>query len=255
MMELERWDDAGAYQEAGGKLAERVGFRTAWWFLQQHVGFRLLARGRWDEMLAMIEGLPAPEDDPAVLAGRDGLAWAAMQISTRRGRLEDADRYAAMWARSETDVQSLAAAASGDAERLLARHQVKAALERGRFAFDSRNALSLRHGAVKDGFPVAEAIPPGLLAPSMRATRDRMRGHMDAIAARAEDADRRFRSAAQIYGELAMPFERAVVLLERVERSGVAWPGAEDDLREASRSFDDLGAAPWQERARTAASG
>jgi len=52
-----------------------------------------------------------------------------------------------------------------------------------------------------------------------------------------------------------MPFERAVVLLERVERSGVAWPGAEDDLREASRSFDDLGAAPWQERARTAASG
>ena len=275
MMELERWDDAGAYQEAGGKLAERVGFRTAWWFLQQHVGFRLMARGRWDEMLAMVEALPAPEDDPAVLSGRDGLAWAAMQISARRGQLEDADRYAAMWIRSETDVQSLAGAASGDAERLLAGHQVEAALERGRFAFDSRNSLSLRHGAVKDGFRVAceaalelgdgetltqllalvEAIPPGLLAPSMRATRDRMRGHLDAIDGRPEDADRRFRGAAQIYGELGMPFERAVVLLDRVERFGAAWPGAEDDLREASQTFEDLGAAPRLERARTVASG
>jgi class 3 adenylate cyclase/tetratricopeptide (TPR) repeat protein len=275
MMELERWDDAAAYQEEGGKLAERVGFRSSWWFLQQHVGFRLLARGRWDELLAMIEGLPTPEDDPAVLAGRDGLAWAAMQISTRRGRLEDADRYAAMWTRSETDVQSLAAAASGDAERLLARHQVEAGLERGRFAFDSRNALSLRHGAVKDGFRLAceaalqlgasdtltellavvEAVPPGLLAPSMRATRDRMRGHVDAIAGRLEDADRRFRAAAQIYAELGVPFERAVVLLERVERLGVASPGAEDDLREASQTFEDLSAAPWLERARTATSG
>ena len=225
-------------------------------------------------MLAMIDALPAPEDDPAVLSGRDGLAWAAMQISTRRGRLEDADRYAAMWARSETDVQSLAGAASGDAERLLARHQVDEALERGRFAFASRNALSLRHGAVKDGFRVAceaalelgdgdtlaellavvEAIPPGLMAPSMRATRDRMRGHVDANDGRTEDANRRFRSAAQIYGELTMPFERAVVLLERVERLGVAWPGAEDDLREASQTFEDLGAAPWQERARAATS-
>jgi hypothetical protein len=198
-----------------------------------------------------------------------------MQISTRRGRLEDADRYAAMWTRSETDVQSLAAAASGDAERLLTRHQVEAALERGRFAFDSRNALSLRHGAVKDGFRLAceaalqlgasdtltellavvEAVPPGLLAPSMRGTRDRMRGHLDAIAGRLEDADRRFRAAAQIYAELSVPFERAVVLLERVERLGVASPGAEDDLREASQTFEDLGAAPWLERARTATSG
>jgi tetratricopeptide (TPR) repeat protein len=275
MMELERWDDAATYQEEGGKLAERVGFRSSWWFLQQHVGFRLLAGGRWDEMLAMIEALPTPEDDPAVVSARDGLAWVAMQISARRGRLEDADRYAAMWSRSETDVQLLAGAAAGDADRLLARHQLEAALERGRFAFDSRNALSLRHGAVKDGFRVAceaalelgdaetltellalvEAIPPGLLAPSTRATRERMRGHLDATDGRIEDADRRFRSAALIYGELGMPFERAVVLLERVERLGATAPGAVDDLREASQTFEDLAAPPWQERARAAASG
>jgi hypothetical protein len=209
------------------------------------------------------------------VSARDGLAWVAMQISARRGRLEDADRYAAMWSRSETDVQLLAGAAAGDADRLLARHQLEAALERGRFAFDSRNALSLRHGAVKDGFRVAceaalelgdaetltellalvEAIPPGLLAPSTRATRERMRGHLDATDGRIEDADRRFRSAALIYGELGMPFERAVVLLERVERLGATAPGAVDDLREASQTFEDLAAPPWQERARAAASG
>src|SRR5438309_730208 len=188
------------------------------------------SRRRWAGMLAIVEALPAPEDDPAVLSGRDGLAWAAMQISARRGQLEDADRYAAMWIRSETDVQSLAGAASGDAERLLAGHRVEAALERGRFAFDSRNSLSLRHGAVKDGFRVAceaalelgdgetltellavvEAIPPGLLAPSMQATRDRMRGHMDAIDGRPEEADRGFHAAAQIYPELGMPVGPAV---------------------------------------------
>ena len=89
----------------------------------------------------------------------------------------------------------------------------------------------------------------------MRATRDRMRGHLDAIDGRPEDADRRFRGAAQIYGELGMPFERAVVLLDRVERLGVAWPGAGDDLREASQTFEDLGAAPRLQRARTVASG
>ena len=82
-----------------------------------------------------------------------------------------------------------------------------------------------------------------------------MRGHMDATDGRIEDADRRFRSAAQIYGELTMPFERAVVLLERVERLGATAPGAMDDLREASQTFEDLAAPPWQERARAAASG
>jgi predicted ATPase len=275
MMELERWDDAATYQEEGGKLAERVGFRSAWWFLQQHVGFRLLAGGRWDEMLAMIEALPTTEDDPAVVSGRDGLAWAAMQISTRRGLLDDADRYAAMWSRSETDVQLLAGGAAGDADRLLARHQLEEALERGRFAFDSRSSLSLRHGSVKEGFRLAceaalglgdaetltqllavvEAIPPGLLAPSTRATRERMRGHLDATDGRIEDADRRFRSAALIYGELGMPFEWAVVLLERVERLGTGAPGAVDDLREASQTFEVLATPPWQQRARTAASG
>jgi hypothetical protein len=52
-----------------------------------------------------------------------------------------------------------------------------------------------------------------------------------------------------------MPFERAVVLLERVERLSTGAPGAVDDLREASQIFDDLAVPPWQERARTAASG
>jgi len=44
------------------------------------------------------------------------------------------------------------------------------------------------------------------------------------------------------------------VLLERVERLGTGAPGAEDDLREASHTFEDLAARPWQERARAAAS-
>ena len=116
MLALERWDEASTYREAGGKLAERVGIRGAWWFLQQHAAFWMLAVGHWKELSALAEGMPDPADDPAVLFGRDGIGVCAAFMSARRGRLDDAQRFAEMFVRSDTDVQSLATAATMDAE-------------------------------------------------------------------------------------------------------------------------------------------
>ena len=39
------------------------------------------------------------------------------------------------------------------------------------------------------------------------------------------------------------------------KKSAPGAPGAVDDLQEASQTFEDLAAPPWQERARTAAFG
>ena len=269
MLALERWDETSTYREAGGKLAERVGIRGAWWFLQQHAAFWLLAVGHWDELSALAEGLPDPADDPAALFGRDGIGLCAAFMSARRGRLDDARRFAAMFVRSDTDVQSLATAASMDAELSLAAGRSADALAFGRAAFDYRSSLGLRHGAIKDGFRLAceasltlgdldalrqlteavDPIPPGLLAPSTKAARERMHAHLDASDARLDEADSRFRVAAQIFQGQEMPFERSVVLLERAERLGPEQPGAEQDRSEALRTFEELGAAPWVERA------
>src|SRR5438128_1862418 len=95
------------------------------------------------------------------------------------------------------------------------------ALALGRAAFDYGPSLGLRHGAIKDGFRLAceaalalgdqdglrqlteavDAIPPGLLAPSTKATRERMHAHLDASDGLLEAAASRFRVAAQIFEE------------------------------------------------------
>ncbi len=269
MLALERWDETSTYREAGGKLAERVGIRGAWWFLQQHTAFWMLAVGHWDELSALAEGMPDPADDPAVLFGRDGIGLCAAFMSARRGRLDDAQRFAEMFERSDTDVQSLATAAAMDAELSLAAGRPAEALAFGKAAFDHRSSMGLRHGAIKDGFRLAceaalalgdmdalrqlteavDPVPPGLLAPSTRGARDRMHAHLDTSDGRLDMAASRFRVAAQIFEEQQMPFERSVVLLERVERLGLEQPGAEQDRSEALRTFEELGATPWVERA------
>jgi hypothetical protein len=94
-----------------------------------------------------------------------------------------------------------------------------------------------------------DPVPRGLLAPSTIATRDRIHAHLDAIEGRIDDADGRFHAAAQVFEELEMPFERAVVILERVERLGLDPVGSDADLSDALRTFGELGAKPWIERA------
>jgi hypothetical protein len=95
-----------------------------------------------------------------------------------------------------------------------------------------------------------EALPPGRLAPSLRAHAARFRARIAAQDDEKGKAERGFRTAAAVFREYGMPFYLAVTLTEHGE-----WliaedraPGAEPLFVEARETFEQLGAKAWLAR-------
>ncbi|MGH2596710.1 MAG: adenylate/guanylate cyclase domain-containing protein [Actinomycetota bacterium] len=269
MFERDRYDDASELDLAGLALSRRLGWSAPEWFSKMHIVSHQWLRGAWDEALATMREAPSPEEEPAVRSGIEGIAWSAIQIAIQRGDVDEADRFFDVWDRYDDtvdvqirsvyrSVQALVATAHGDHRR---------ALELAREAFDLRDLLSPRHGAIKSAYPAAveaalalgdvgsaeslvstvETWKPGVISPFMRAETERFRARLSSDAPETEG---RFKSAAGLFREIGTPFYLACTLLEHGEwliandRTGDADPL----LREAREIFERLEATPWLQR-------
>lgn len=98
---------------------------------------------------------------------------------------------------------------------------------------------------------IAESLDPGDFTPFLRANANRLRARLDAARGNHEQVEERFRSAANLCREFSLVFHVAVTQLEHAEwlsRRARA-DEAQQLLAEATKTFEQLQATPWLERA------
>jgi ATP/maltotriose-dependent transcriptional regulator MalT len=95
-----------------------------------------------------------------------------------------------------------------------------------------------------------QQLPPGKRPPFLQAQATRVRARLATVRGDREVAEAGFEAAAGMLRDLAVPFWRAVTLLEHGE-----WLAEDSDaqraepfLTEAAAVFERLGARPWLER-------
>ncbi len=214
--------------------------------------YPLYMLGRWDETLALLDDLT----DEQIGSGAMFLSvlTSDLEIHIHRGGLDLARRLYSLFARLETspDVQEHGIWLAATAALRRAEDDHAGALDAGEAAVATADKLGLGHQIVKQGLVEAiesalslgredrarellaklDAIPPGLRPPYLGAQAHRFRARLDGDPAG-------FETAADAFGELGVPFWRAVALLEHGEEAG---------LEQARKIFERLGAAPWLER-------
>jgi hypothetical protein len=160
-------------------------------------------------------------------------AWQSAIVARAEGRPEEALRHAE---------KTLA----GQATMGLQHGATKGALVEMVEAALSLRDLAKAEALVGD----IEQRRPHELAASTRAHRARLRARIDAAKGQPDDVDERFRTAAQGFRDIPMPFWLAVTLTEHGE-----WlidqrraEEAEPLLAEALAVFERLKAGPWIER-------
>ncbi len=269
MFERDRYEESTRLDLDAIALAQRLGWSGPEWFARMQIIAHQFLSGSWDEVLiTMREALES--EDPGVRAGIEGIAWGAMEVARNRGDVEEVNRCFAVWEdHSDSDdlqaraiyavVRAIAAEANGD---------VRGTLGFAQEAFDLRDALSHRHGAIKWSYPIAvdaalklgdlaaaealvstvEGWKPGQISPLMRALTERFRAR---LAPSEPETDGRFKSATGLFREIGAPFYRACTLLEHSE--WLVANGRLDDaaplLAEAREIFERLEATPWVARA------
>lgn len=196
-----------------------------------------------------------------------------------QGRLEDARRLLSIHARLEgsTEFQQRAGYRAAEAVVLRAQGKEREALAAAEEALATTGGSSPADQTFKIAFPqaleatlslgereraeqllaIVDALPPGRLAPSVRAHAARFRARLAAEDGERGKAERGFATAAAAFREYSMPFYLAVTLLEHAE--WLIAEGRADDaellLAEARETFERLGAQPWLERIETAETG
>jgi class 3 adenylate cyclase/tetratricopeptide (TPR) repeat protein len=266
----DRYEEAADTVAAGLALARKVGSR--YWeynFLGQLYPF--LALGRWDEVVSMTSELP--EARWSELRGSFlGVVGVGVQVNVHRGALAEAERIVELLAdfRSSADTQEQGSYWWGAARIAFARGEMAEALRLGENAWETQRHHGVGLELVKEGFVVAteaalalgelaivdrlladaESLPLGRQPQFLRAQSARFRGRLAALAEDGDEAERRFKGAAGLFREMAMPFYLAVMQLEHAEWLVAQSRADEADglLAEARETFERLEATPWLER-------
>jgi tetratricopeptide (TPR) repeat protein len=148
--------------------------------------------------------------------------------------------------RRQEALEAAEAAVATRAELTIANHFVGAAIVTGLEAAFALGADS----KIDDLLGIIEALPPGSLTPSLRATGARFSARRAALRNDNETAEAGYTAAAEIFREVERPFNVAVVSLEHAE--WLVGEGRADEakplLEEARTIFERLRAAPWLER-------
>ncbi|MFL5963267.1 MAG: AAA family ATPase [Gaiellaceae bacterium] len=271
----DRCEEATVQLEQGIAYARRVGDRAYEQRLLGELSWSLALTGRWPEALSLLEQVSKErlvELTPAFLV-------ALPEPLVAQGRLEDARHLLSLHARHEAaaDVQERTSYRAAEAVVLRAEGKDRQALAAAQEVLTAIVETRPGDQAVKVAFPQAleaalalgereraeqllapiEALPPGRLAPSLRAHAARFRARLAADNGESQKPEQGFTAAAATFREYSMPFWLAVTLTEHSDwlvsesRAGEAEPL----LTEARGTFERLAAKPWLARVETAHGG
>ena len=253
----DRFREALDLSRAGADLARKIGERGGELGLESWTCGLLAILGEWDEATARSETL-------------GDLPYGLVDPYVHRGDLEEAHRQLETM-RDEADLnepQHRAGLRMDEAAVLIAEGNMSEALAAAEEALECRTELGLTHVqwalelALEAAFSlgdrvkadevlgIVEELPPGGLTPYLRAVGARFGARRAALEGDETTASAAFLAAANIFREIEMPFELAVVLLEHAE--WLASTGRVDEaqqlLDEARMTFERLRATPWLER-------
>jgi tetratricopeptide (TPR) repeat protein len=268
----DRCEEATVQLEQGIALARRVGDRSYEQRLLGELSWPLALTGRWSDALAVLEQVPEErlvELTPAFLLS-------LTEPLVAQGRLEDARHLLSLHLRYEAaaDFQERTSYHAAETVILGAEGKHRQALAAAERVLSALVGTRPADQAVKVVFPQAleaalalgeperaeqllapiETLPPGRLAPSLRAHAARFRGRLAADDGDTLKAERGFASATSTFGEFGMPFWVAVSLTEHGEYlvSENRRSDAEPMLTDARETFAHLQAKPWLERVEAA---
>jgi predicted ATPase/class 3 adenylate cyclase len=264
----DRCDEAAAAVGDGLAYARRVGDRHWEAALLGELAWSQSVRGAWQEAVAEYSELPAELH----VVSTSGFLLAMPDIFVARGRVDEArtvvntyDRHAA-----STDVQEFSTYKAAEAVVLLAEGEPREALAAAESALAAADELGTNDPVMKVAISPAvdaalalgdrrraeqliarfEQLPPGRLAPSLRAQVSRFRARLAAADGDQAGANSAFGGAASIFREFGMPFWLACTQTEHAEALVAAGERGEAEplLAEARETFERLEAVVWLER-------
>jgi class 3 adenylate cyclase/tetratricopeptide (TPR) repeat protein len=268
----DRCQEAAILLEQGIAYARRVGDRNWEQNLLGELSWSLALTGRWPEALSLLNQV---REDRLVELNPSFLL-ALPEPLVAQGRLEDARHLLALHARHEnsTDFQERTSFRAAEAVVLRAEGKEREALTAADEALTGTVAIRPADQTVKVAFPQAleaalalsgreqaeqllatiEALPPGRLAPSLRAHAARFRARLAAQDGERGKTERGYATAASTFREYTMPFYLAVTLTEHGEWliAEARAADAEPLFTEARETFERLCAKPWLTRLETA---
>jgi class 3 adenylate cyclase/tetratricopeptide (TPR) repeat protein len=261
-------DEAATVLEQGLGYARRVGDRGWEAVLLGELGWSQSVTGRWEQAFAGFEQIP----EERLVESNVGLLIALQEPLVAQGRVGEAQRVLAIYERlqASTDVTERAAYRAAESVVLLAAGAQRDALTAAESVLGAIDELGPSDPNIKVALPLAleaalalgmreraealvaqiESLPPGQLAPSIRAHAARFRGRLAAAAGDERNADSSYVAAGSIFREFAMPFWLAITQTEHGE--WLAGTGRVDEaeplLDEARETFERLAAKVWLER-------
>jgi len=264
----DRCQEAAVELEEGIALARRVGDRALERRLLGELSWSLALTGRWEEALDSLAHVP--EERLAETLAPFQLAL--LEPLVARGALPEARNLLSLHARWEDspDVQERTSYRAAEAVVLRAEGKEREALAAAEDALAAIEGTGPASQEVKVAFPPAleaalalgeheqaerllkqiEKLPPGRLAPLLRAQVLRFRARLAAAEGEHAKAEGGFKGAESSFREFNMPFWLAVTQVEHSQwlASGDRANEAQPLLAEARETFERLEAKPWLER-------
>ncbi len=266
----DRYQEADRHVRDGLNLARKVGNRF-WEIVFLGSVYPRFMLGHWSDALDSLAELPE-EWDTMRAAVSQGVVGVGTAIETHRGRLEGAERNVRRFVdlESSADVQEQAEYGFGRATLLLAQGKAAEALRVAEQALEMRHPLAVSHQSVKESFVLAveaafaladlnkveevlailDQLPPARRPQYLEAHGLRLGARLAHLRGEPALVEPRYKAAAGLFREMAVPFWMAVALLEYTE--WLADRGREEEAAplhaEAREVFERLEARPWLER-------
>jgi len=239
----DRYAEARSFEERARELAQRTGYRGAWWFISGHVAHILYLTGAWDELETLWRESQPHRDEPGAEFGLLGMdyCWGTV-CGVARGDVEEFSRLLQPMRKYEDseDFQGRNFVDLLLSQVALLRGDPEEAVERSERVVNARDVLGSAHWEFKTGLELAfqaalatddveraeallglaRSFPPGDRTPNLDGT---IAGYGARVASRrgaqAEEIEEGFREAERIFGEIGDPFRSGQHLLAQIGRA------------------------------------